>query len=242
MNMAKTVLISGGTDGLGKGAAIQLLKDGFRVATFSRNDEKCRRLQEELSKQFDAGQFLVLQGDVNDQESLISVVEKTLKQFKTIDILINNAGFGYFTSVDQVDMKRFQDMVQTNLVGVALLTKLVTPHMKKQKSGLIINLASISGKQAFAMGEFYSATKFGVMGYSEAIRNELKDDGIKICTLCPGMVKTSFFDKEELERRKKIWKGKIPQMLTVEDVTRLISLICTQSEHSDIQDVTIMPF
>lgn len=239
---AKTVLISGGTSGIGKGAALQLLKDGFNVCTFSNNQKKCESFEKELEKQYDKDRFLILQADVFDEESLKRVVDETIKKFGTIDILINNAGIGYFRDCDAVDMSRFQEMIQTNLVGLALLTKLVVPHMKRQKSGLIINMASISGKKAFANGEFYSATKFGVMGYSEGIRNELKEFGIKVCTMCPGMVKTGFFDKEELERRRKAWKGGIPKMLEVEDIARIISLICTQAEHCDIQDITIMPF
>ena len=239
---SKTVLISGGTDGIGKGTVSQLLKDGFNVATFSRDVKKCSSLKKELESKFNQEQFLIMTADVADSKEMGVVVAKTIEKFKSIDILINNAGFGYFVASDEVDMSRFQEMVQINLVSLASLTKLVVPHMKKQKSGLIINLASISGKRALPYGEFYSATKFGVMGYSEGIREELKDFGIKVCTICPGMVKTSFFDKKELERRKKSWKGKIPQMLSVEDIARIMSLICTQSEHSDIQDLTIMPF
>lgn len=238
----RTVLISGGTNGIGKGATIQLLKDGCNVVTFSREEKKCDALQRELEDDFDKKQFLVLKGDVNDEKQLSAIVEETMNTYGSIDILINNAGFGYFVDVDKVDMRRFQEMVQTNLVGTVMLTRLVVPQMKKQKSGLIINLVSISGKRAFANGEFYSASKFAVMGYSEGIRNELKDFGIKVCTLCPGMVKTDFFSKEELERRVKVLKKKDIQMLSVEDVNRVISLVCNQSEHCDIQDITLMPF
>ena len=239
---AKTALISGGTSGIGKATTLQLLKDGFNVCTFSNNQKSCEALDGELKKQYNKGRFLVLQADVVDENNLEKVVDETIKKFKTIGILINNAGIGYFGDCDAADMAKFQKMIQTNLVGLALLTKLAVPHMKKQKSGLIINMASISGKKAFANGEFYSATKFGVMGYSEGIRNELEESGIKVCTICPGMVKTGFFDKEELERRKKAWKGEIPKMLEVEDIARIINLICTQAEHCDIQDITVMPF
>ncbi|USN58921.1 MAG: SDR family oxidoreductase [Candidatus Peribacteria bacterium] len=238
----KSVLISGGTNGIGKGAVLQLLEDGFNVATFSRNKDKIDSLQKELGEQYSQKQFLVLQADVNNEKELSVAVKKTIETFGAVDILINNAGIGYFADCDDVDMSRFQQMLQTNIVGLALLTKLVVPQMKQQKEGLIINLASISGKIAFANGEFYSATKFGVMGYSQGIRSELKDFGIKVATLCPGMIKTDFFDEEELERRKKVWHGKIPQMLDVKDINRIISLICNQSKHCDIQDLTVMPF
>lgn len=240
--MTKTVLISGGTKGIGRGAVIQLLKDGFNVATFSRDQNKTDALQSELTNQFPPSQFLVLSADVTSESSILNLVGQVVQKFGSVDILINNAGIGYFRDADQLDLVRFQSMIQTNIIGVALLTKHVVPVMKKNTSGLIINIASISGKVAFANGEFYSATKFGVMGYSQAIRAELTPFGIKVATICPGMIKTEFFDEEELARRQKIWNGKVPPMLEVSDIDRIISLICNQSAHSDIQDITIMPF
>lgn len=238
----KVALISGGTKGIGRGVVDQLLSDGMAIATFSRNIDQVSRLQEELAGKYNADRFLVSNGDVTSEESVAAVVSRVKEKFGQIDVLVNNAGVGYFRDVDAFDLARFEQMISTNIVGVALLTKHVVPVMKVSKKGLIINVASISGKVAFANGEFYSATKFAVMGYSQAIRAELAPFGIKVSTICPGMIKTDFFDEEELERRKKIWNGKIPQMLEVSDITRLVSLITNQSEHSDIQDLTIMPF
>lgn len=238
----KVALISGGTKGIGRGVVDQLLSDGMAIATFSRNSDQVSRLHEELAGKYNADRFLVSNGDVTSEESVAAVVSRVKEKFGQIDVLVNNAGVGYFRDVDAFDLARFEQMISTNIVGVALLTKHVVPVMKVSKKGLIINVASISGKVAFANGEFYSATKFAVMGYSQAIRAELAPFGIKVSTICPGMIKTDFFDEEELERRKKIWNGKIPQMLEVSDITRLVSLITNQSEHSDIQDLTIMPF
>lgn len=238
----KVALVSGGTKGIGHGVVDQLLSEGMYVATFSRNSDQVSKLQGELASKYDADRFLVSQGDVTSEDSVKAVVSQVKEKFGQLDILVNNAGVGYFRDVDTFELSRFEQMITTNIVGVALLTKYVVPIMKERKNGLIINIASISGKVAFANGEFYSATKFGVMGYSQAIRAELAPYGIKVSTVCPGMIKTDFFDEEELERRKKIWNGKVPQMLEVSDITRLVSLIANQSEHSDIQDLTIMPF
>jgi len=238
----KTALISGGSEGIGKGAVIQLLNDGFNVSTFSRDKSKCTALFNELKKKYPNDKFLVLEADVTDENSMKKVVDQTIKKFKNIDVLFNNAGIGYFADCDKLDLEKFQKMIQVNIIGVALLTKMVVLQMKKQRSGLILNIASISGRVAFANGEFYSATKFAVMGYSEGIRNELKDFGIKVATLCPGMIRTNFFDAKELERRMKIWKGKMPAMLEVEDINKIISLICNQPKHCDIRDIIVMPF
>lgn len=236
--MAKTVMISGGTSGMGKAAVEQLLANGFNVATFSKDPEKCTGLSKELKEKHDKSRFLVMSADVSDEKQLIGVVDETLKKFKTIDILINNAGFGYFEDCDKFNLEKFHGMIKTNLVGVALLTKLTVPFMKKKKSGLIINIASMSGKRSYPRGEFYSATKFGVMGYSDGLRKELQAFNIKVSTVCPGVVETDFFT--EKWKKKRIEKGE--PMMAVEDISRVISLICTQSEHSNIQHVEVLPF
>lgn len=239
---SKTVFISGGTKGIGRAVVESLLSQGFNVSTFSRNNKNIIELESKLNSKFAPSKYLVLNADVTDEESIDFAVSESLKKFNTIDILINNAGFGYFSSVDNFDNKQFLDLLNVNLFGLALVTKKVVPVFKKHKKGQIINIASISGKVAFPWGEFYSATKFGVMGYSQAIREELREFGIKVSTICPGMVDTDFFDEKELKRRMKIWGGVKPTMLKTKDITDIISLICNQSSHSDIQDLTIMPF
>ena len=241
MCAAKTALISGGTNGIGKAIALRLLKDGFNVAVFSRDAKKCAAFEKELSGGFESSRFLVMKGDVADQKSIQGVVKSALGKFGNIDILINNAGFGYFSECDKFDLQRFNDMIGTNLVGVASMTSLVVPGMKERESGQIINIVSIAGKSAYAQGEFYSATKFGALGYSQGIRAELRGFGIKVCTVCPGMVRTSFFAKGELERRRKL-TGMSPAMLEAEDIASTVSLVCNQPGRSDIQDMTIMPF
>jgi NADP-dependent 3-hydroxy acid dehydrogenase YdfG len=238
----KTAIISGGTAGMGKAAAIKLLEEGFNVAAFSRDKKKTSWMKKELEGKFGGERFLLMEADVANEGEVSRVVESTIAKFGQIDILVNNAGICYFEECGKVDAERFREMLQTNVFGLALLTKFVVPHMKKRKSGLIINLASISGKKAFAKGEFYSATKFAVMGYSEGIRNELREFGIKVSTICPGMVKTDFFGKKELARRVGALGGKPPAMLEVGDVVRILSLIWNQPEGSDIRDIVVMPF
>ncbi len=238
--MAKTVLISGGTSGIGRAAVLRLLEDGFNVAAFSRNKDKCDKLEKELKKH--EGKYLVLDADVADETAVKKVVEETIERFGSIDILINNAGVAYYVACDEVDTDKLHQMIHTNILGVMLLTKHVVPHMKKNKSGLILNIASISGKSAFPKGEFYSATKYAIMGYSEGLRKELKEYKIKVSTICPGMIKTELFGEKELQRRKELWKGELPVMMEPEDISNVISMICSQPERCEIRDLTIMPF
>ncbi len=237
-----TVLISGGTKGIGKGSVQQLLKDGFHVATFSRNRNNCLQLIQELQRDHNDDVFFVSQADITDADSLRDFVSKAVQKFGSIDTLINNAGIGYYAKSDSFVEKRFQEMLQINLVGTALLSKAVIPYMKAKKSGLIINISSIAGRIALSHVEFYGATKFALMGYSQGIRNELKEHGIKVSTLCPGVVKTDFFEEEELERRVTLRKGKPLTMLEVNDIAKIISFICQQPRHCEIQDILVMPF
>lgn len=241
--MTKTILISGGTSGIGKASTIQLLEEGHNVAAFSNSEDKVNALNEELRKEFSEDNFLVLQGDVTSSDSLEKIVKQTLDKFKKIDVLFNNAGFGFFVEADEVNIEDYQKMIDVNVTGIARLTKIVLPHMKANKSGLILNTASVAGKRAMPKAEFYSATKFAVMGYSEGLRKELVEHGIKVSTLCPGMISTPFFTEEELERRtKERGDGSPLSMLDVSDVSRVVSLIVNQSEKSDIQDILVMPF
>jgi len=238
----KNILISWWTRWIWRWAVIQLLSEWHNIITFSRNIEKVNALIQDISDIYSDDRYIIMQGDATNKEDIQKIVDTSIQKFWTIDILINNAGCWYFASVDEWNMEKFQKMIHVNIYGLTLLTQIVVPYMKEKKKWLILNIASISWKKAFAYGEFYSATKFAVMWYSEWIRNELKEYGIKVSTLCPGMIKTDFFDEKEIARRMKIRNWKTPQMLEVEDINRIISLVCNQSDHCDIQDLTVMPF
>lgn len=241
--MQKTILISGATRGIGKATVRQLLHDGHKVVAFSRNLEKVQALEKELGADFPKDSFLILQADVTDETSLAHVVEKTLETFGAIDVLINNAGYGIFGNADEFDMEEYSKMLDTNTVGVARLTKLVIPGMKKQKQGVIINLISVAGKAVTPQGEFYSATKFALTGYSKGLRLELKPFRIKVCVINPGMVQTDFFTEEVLRRRTANYGIPFPPpMLDPEDIARTVSFVVGQSPNAEIQDIDIMPF
>ncbi len=241
--MNKTVLISGVTSGIGKATMLQLLKDGFNVAGFAPRPGECRALSKEFGQLFETERLLVLPGDVTKEENLKKVISAVLKKFKRIDILINNAGYGIYSDADKINIKAYLTMIDVNIVGVARLTKAVLPHMKKRKSGLIINIDSISGRTSGPRAEFYCATKFAIMGYSEGLQKEVEQFGIKVSTVCPGMVKTHFLTKQEYQwRMKNQWKGKEPARLEAENVARAVSFVCQQPQAVDIRDIVIMPF
>ena len=159
------------------------------------------------------------------------------------DMVINNAGIGYFSDCDEIDAAALTKMVDVNVRGVMNLTAATAKVMKRQKYGLIINIVSTAGKSVSAHGVFYGATKFAVMGYSEGIRRELKPFGIRVTTLCPGLVKTAFLTPVQTKYRlKRLWNGTVPPMLLPDDISNTISFICSQPDTVAIEDLTLRPF
>jgi len=239
----KTILISGGVTGIGAATALQFLEDGWQVAVFSNVKEHNQEFLKLAKTQGLAAKLLVLEADITKEKDLRKVAAETKKKFKTIDVLFNNAGVGYFEDADKVNVKKFDKMMEVNVIGMADLTKQVLPIMKKQKRGQIINNASIAGKIGHAKSEFYAATKSAVMRYSEGLRAEVDRFGIKVSVIYTSTVKTGFWSKKEFARRKKEnWHGRDPVFLSVEDLAKTVEFIVNQPDHSVVQDLTIMPF
>lgn len=239
----KTILISGGVTGIGAATGLSFLEEGWQVAVFSNVKEHNQEFYELARSQGLEKKLLVIEADVTKEKDLKRVAAETKKKFKTIDVLFNNAGIGYFEDADKVDIKKFEQMMEINVVGMADLTKQVLPIMKKQKFGQIINNSSTAGKVGHAKSEFYAATKSAVMRYSEGLRAEVLKFGIKVSVIYTSTVKTGFWSKKEFNRRKKEnWHGKNPVFLTTEDIAKTVKFIAMQPDYSVIEDITIMPF
>ncbi|HVY67413.1 MAG TPA: SDR family oxidoreductase [Patescibacteria group bacterium] len=239
----KTILISGGVTGIGAATALRFLADGWNVSVFSNVKEHNREFLSLARARRLQGRLLALAADITKERQLKQVVSRTKKKFKTIDVLFNNAGLGYFTPADKVDVKQFDRMMEINVIGMADLTKLVLPVMKKQKSGQIINNASVAGKIGHAKSEFYAASKSAVMRYSEGLRAEVAPLGVKVSVIYTSTVKTDFWNKREYARRKKEnWHGKDPVFLLPDDLAETVKFITGQPKRSVVEELTIMPF
>ncbi|MBI5530712.1 MAG: SDR family oxidoreductase [Candidatus Doudnabacteria bacterium] len=243
MSKNKTILISGGVTGIGAATALKFLEDGWNVSVFSNVAEHNQEFIKIAKLQGLSSRLLVLFADMTKEKELKKVVAETKKKFKSLDVLFNNAGVGYFGEADKMDMKQFDQMMEINVIGMASLTKQALPVMKKQKRGQIINNASTAAKVGHAKSEFYAATKSAVMRYSEGLRAEVAKQGIKVSVIYTSTVKTEFWSKKEFARRKKEnWGGKEPVFLTAADLGSVVSFIANQPEHSVVEDITIMPF
>ncbi len=184
MKTRKVILITGASSGIGYDAAQTLARQGHKVYAAARRVEKMEPLK--------ADGVTPMAMDVTDSQSMATGVQAVLEAEGRIDVLINNAGYGYFGAIENVSMDEARRQVEVNLFGLAELTKLVLPHMRRQGSGRIINTSSIAGKMVMPFGGWYHVTKFSVEAFSDALRMEVKPFGIKVSLIEPGGIKTDW--------------------------------------------------
>lgn len=185
----KVAYITGGSKGIGLGVAKVLLQLGMRVAITSRSLKAAQQAAASLST--DAAKILALQSDAGSMASEAAAVKATIDQFGQLDVIIANAGVGHFASIEELTEKDWKEMIDTNLTGVFNTVKAAIPALKESK-GYIITIASLAGTNFFANGSGYNASKFGLVGFTQAIMLDLRKYGIKVTTIMPGSVATHF--------------------------------------------------
>lgn len=176
--MAKTVLVTGASAGIGKATAILLAQNGYNVYGAARRMEKMQDLNSYGIKPVAL--------DVTNDESAIACVEKIFKEAGNIDILVNNAGFGSYGAVEDVTIQDAKYQLEVNVFGAMRLTQLVLPKMRQNKYGKIINISSVGGKIALPLGGWYHASKFAIEALSDTIRMEVKPFGVDVVVIEPG--------------------------------------------------------
>jgi len=198
----KTALITGASAGIGRAIAVALAGEGVRSVLVGRRREELEKTSEEISKR--GGESLVLSADVREEEELQLLLETTVKHFGGLQILINNAGIYHHGSLESLEKKKLEEVLATNLVAPMMLTKLALPHLKKNPESAVINIASMAALGGFSKGSAYCASKFGLLGFSECLFEEVREQGVKVCVICPGYVETpmtegySFLDLKKM--------------------------------------------
>ena len=182
--MKKVILLTGASSGIGYQTAESLAKEGHVVYGAARRIEKMETLKQFVVKPI----YL----DVTDEESIKSAIDTIIRNEGRIDVLINNAGYGSFGAVEDVDISEAKMQFEVNLFGLARLLQLVLPHMRKQKSGRIINVSSMGGRLTTYFGAWYHATKYALEAFSDALRMEVSDFGIDVSLIEPGGIKTDW--------------------------------------------------
>jgi 3-oxoacyl-[acyl-carrier protein] reductase len=203
----KVAIVTGASRGIGKAITELFAKEGMSVVVNSRNEGEIRRSAQEIQKNTGNHQVIPIQADVRNHSDVERLVQLALKQFGKIDVLVNNAGVAVVKPLVDTTDHQYERVMDTNLKGVFYCCKAVLPHMIAQKSGHIINISSGAGKAGFADLSVYCASKFGVIGLTESLAEEVSPFGIKVVAICPGAVDTQmqreFMNEEEYQRSKK---------------------------------------
>lgn len=184
MNKEEVVLITGASSGIGYQTAEMLLEQGYRVYGAARRVERMDYLKKKG--------LIPLKLDITQEASIVNLVDKVIDDAGRIDILINNAGYGSYGVIENVSIEEARNQFEVNLFGLARLVQLVLPHMRKNKTGKIINISSMAGRVTTYMGAWYHATKYALEAFSDALRMETKPFGIDVVIVEPGGIKTNW--------------------------------------------------
>jgi len=211
--MNKTVIITGGTKGIGLGIAESLLAEGYNVAITSRSQEKADEIQRQLGNKY--GDKIIGVGcDVRNYKSQQACVDKVVTKFGGVDVMIANAGVGHFAPIEEMSVEDWNSTIDTNLTGVFYSTKAAIAELKKSE-GYLITIASLAGTNFFAKGSAYNASKFGLVGFTQSVMLDLRQFGIKVTTIMPGSVSTHFNGHTPSEADEwKIQPGDLGQMVS----------------------------
>jgi NAD(P)-dependent dehydrogenase (short-subunit alcohol dehydrogenase family) len=199
LKMKKVWLITGCSTGFGRELAKEVLAKGYSAAVASRNTDDVKDIVSAYP-----GSAIAVKLDVTKADEITNAVKETLDRFKQIDVLVNNAGIGYFGAIEESEEDQIRRMFEINFFGLAKMTQEVLPIMRKQRSGHIVNIASIGGFRGFPGVGFYNATKFAVDGFSEALSKETAALGIKVSTVCPSGFRTDWAGRSANDTKIKI--------------------------------------
>ena len=240
--MNKIVLITGTTSGIGKATAYKFAQNHYDLIITGRRTELLRALADEIISKYHVD-VLPLCFDIRNKESVQTAVESLDEKWKQPDVLVNNAGLALgLQGVQDGQFDDWDTMIDTNIKGLLYMSRLIAPLMIAKGKGHIINIGSIAGKEAYANGNVYCATKFAVDGLTKAMRLDLFSHGIKVSQIAPGAVQTEFSMvrfKGDSGKAKNVYQGFTP--LRGEDIADAIFYVATVPDHVNINDLVIMP-
>ncbi|MBI4130942.1 MAG: SDR family oxidoreductase [Nitrosarchaeum sp.] len=198
--MEKVAIVTGSSSGIGYETSLALARDGFYTFATVRNSKKAEKILQIAKKE--NLNIEIIELDVDDEKSISAAIEKIISKKQRIDVLVNNAGWGLFGSVEDVSMKDFRAQFETNFFGIISIIQKVAPIMRKQGSGVIVNVSSVAGRIGFPGSPAYISSKFALEGLSESLRYELGQFGVKTIIIEPGVIKTNFFSSMKIAEPK----------------------------------------
>ncbi|MDH3270961.1 MAG: SDR family oxidoreductase [Gemmatimonadota bacterium] len=187
----KVAIVTGSTKGIGRAIAERLVNEGANVVVTSRTESDVESVAEHLGQH-----ALGIAADVSDPASCQRVVDETIERFGRLDVLVNNAGLGIFKPISEMSVEEWRLQVDVNLGGVFYLSKAALPHLSATGDGYIINVGSLASRNTFARGTGYNASKFGLLGMTEAMMLDVRYDDVRVSIIMPGSVNTPFNDND----------------------------------------------
>jgi NADP-dependent 3-hydroxy acid dehydrogenase YdfG len=238
--MKKIVLITGATSGIGLGCARKFADNGDKLILTGRNEQHLSEIRKELESK--GAEVMTLAFDVRDREKAKKFIDELPEEWREIDVLVNNAGLALGLEPEyQGDLDDWETMIDTNIKGLLLMTRLVVPGMVERNRGHIINIGSVAGDAAYAGGNVYCATKAAVKALTDGLRIDVADTAIRVTNLKPGLVETNFSNIRfhgDKERAKKLYTG--IKALTGDDIADVAVYAANAPAHVQIAEVLIL--
>lgn len=237
----KVAIVTGASSGIGRATALALSKSGAKVAIGARRTDRLDELVNEIGQK--GGEVFSQKLDVTQKSECDSFVQEVLKKWKSVDILINNAGLMPLSFIKNLKVNEWEKMIDVNIKGVLYCTAAVISHMKEKKSGHIVNISSVAGRIVFPAGSVYCATKHAITAFSEGLRQELSTrSNIRVTCIEPGVVATELTNTITDESLKGFVEGaKKMEALQAEDIANAILYAVESPNHVNVNEVLVRP-
>jgi NADP-dependent 3-hydroxy acid dehydrogenase YdfG len=238
----RVAIITGASSGIGEATARRLAKEGAKVVVVARRKERLDELVSYIEK--DGGQALAIGADVTKKERAPEIIQQTIEKFGKLDVLINNAGVMLNGPAKDAPLEEWEQMVHLNVLGLLYMTHAALPILREQKTGHIVNISSVAGRTTRPGSAVYNATKWGVNAFTDALRQEIAGDKLRIRTTLiePGAVATELQDHLRPEIKEE-WKKNFGDMdiLHAEDIAEAIYFALSRPERVNINEILIRP-
>jgi NADP-dependent 3-hydroxy acid dehydrogenase YdfG len=238
----RVALVTGASSGIGEATALSLADEGAAVALVARRHDRLTEVAGRIESE--GGRALPIEADVSDHGQVEALVEQTAGQLGGLHILINNAGVMLLGPVEGADVEQWRRMIDVNLLGLLYCTREALPAMRESGGGHIVNVSSVAGRQATLGAAVYNMTKWGVTGFSEALRQEALHSSIRVTCVEPGFVDTELQGHNEhpmvVEATQKM-RDEIGKVLEADDIARAILYAVSQPDHVAINEVLVRP-
>jgi 3-oxoacyl-[acyl-carrier protein] reductase len=228
----KTAIVTGGSKGIGYSVGESLARAGANVVICARNGDEVAKAAAAMEG-LGEGRVIGVRCDMRSYDDVRNLIARAVEEFDGLDVLVNNAGVGHYAPIDEISLEQWAQVLETNLSGVFYACREAVPHMKRRGAAWIINIGSLAGKNPFAGGAAYNASKFGLLGFSEAMMLDVRHEGIRVSCVMPGSVATHFSGRPPTA--EEAWKTQ------PEDIAQIVMDLLAMPERTIPSRIEVRP-